>query len=89
MGDNRISMEQILIQLEEKLHAGQWKDVDTFLINTDVVDLTPASILAALSITFTAKPVLLAREDFFRRAEVHLRSILGHTRADVLLKTRR
>ena len=80
---------EMLVCLEELLSSGDFEAVDAYLNTTDVDNLTPAMMLAALSITRPAADKLEHREDFISRVETNLSKALGDARTERLLQSRR
>jgi hypothetical protein len=83
------AIEFVLVHLERSLRRAQWRSVDDVMTRLDVSRLTPAVVVAVLSITFPAKAFLKVRSAFLERAEGFLSRSLGQERARALLVTRR
>jgi len=83
------AIEFVLVHLERSLRRAQWRSVDDVMTRLDVNRLTPAVVVAVLSITVPAKAFLKARRAFLERAEGFLSKSLGQERARSLLVTRR
>jgi hypothetical protein len=75
--------------LEAALRNGDFGIVDHHLDTINVDSVSPAILLAILSLTFPAKPGLAARAGFLTRAEASLVRQLGRARASALLAERR
>lgn len=88
-GREQKAIEVVLIYLERSLRRADWRLVDDILEQLDVTRLTPAILIAALSITVPARAFLSARPAFLRRAEAFMAHSLGHEKANALLATRR
>lgn len=83
------AIEVVLLRLEHGVRSARRQFVDNVLARAEVARLTPAVLLAALSITFPAKDFLEARNAFLARAEASIEEALGHDRAAALLASRR
>jgi hypothetical protein len=82
-------IESVLDTLESDLRRGMFARVDEWLRVTEPAALFPATVLAALSITFWGKHRLHQRDAFLERAERSLVERLGAERAERLLEHRR
>lgn len=82
-------VESVIGYLEQKLSEGKFSEVDLILKEADVTRLTPAALIAALSITFWGKGKLLERDDFLARVEPEVKKRLGEERGEKLLTRRR
>ena len=81
-------VEEVLATFEHWLRQSMFEQADELLLNLKI-DLPPAVLIAALSITFHAKDTLKHREAFLARVETKLKTELGNVRAEELLRTRR
>jgi hypothetical protein len=86
---DQAAVEKLLAGFEADLRAARPQLVDAALKRLDARRLVPAVLIAALTITVPAKPVLHERASFLLRAEAVLRETLGDDRAAALLATRR
>lgn len=82
-------MEKWMTIIEAALRNGDFGIADHHLDAINVDSVSPAVILAVLSLTFPAKPQLNARTGFLERAEASLVRQLGRARASALLAERR
>jgi hypothetical protein len=88
-GDEQAAVESLLGRFEAHLRSGEFGTVDQ-LLSAIEVDRLPSSVLvAALSITLSAKSDLRARAQFLHRVEEWLRTAIGPERTEKLLTNRR
>ncbi|HWO26323.1 MAG TPA: AVAST type 1 anti-phage system protein Avs1c [Kofleriaceae bacterium] len=88
-GDEQAAVESLQVRFEAHLRSGEFGTVDQ-LLSAIEADRLPSSVLvAALSITFSAKSVLGARAQFLHRVEEWLRTAIGPERTEKLLANRR
>jgi hypothetical protein len=87
LSEQRVT-EEVVAALEHWLHQDMFAQVDD-LLRTFRLDLPPAALIGALSITYHAKSKLKNRDAFLAKVETRLKAELGEARTEELLKSRR
>lgn len=82
-------VERVIALLEEHCRNGDFAFVDGWFDHADLDELSPTSIIGALTITYWGKQELSRRDAFLKRAEIVLKEKLGEERAEKLLARRR
>ncbi len=88
-GEEQKAIENVIARFEQELRLNRLNEANEALRQFNVERVSPAVIVAALTITFAAKALLDEREAFVEKAERWLRQTLGDERAANLLATRR